>query len=123
MWQCPKCSELIRPSCDTCWRCGTSPDATEDPSLRPVGEFDSVTCGQQSRETSLHSTNAMTCDRCKKELTYIGTKKFHEGTRWGVLGDLGELFVNKEKFDVYCCPRCGKVEFFVDGIGEDLRPQ
>jgi hypothetical protein len=55
--------------------------------------------------------------------TYAGTKKFHEGTRWGVLGELGELFVNKEKFDVYFCPRCGKVEFFVDGVGETLRPQ
>ena len=38
------------------------------------------------------------------------------------LGDLGELFVNKERFDVYCCPRCGRVEFFVDGIGEEYRP-
>jgi len=40
-----------------------------------------------------------------------------------VLGDLGELFVNKERFDVYCCPRCGRVEFFVDGIGEEFRPR
>lgn len=38
------------------------------------------------------------------------------------MGDLDELFVNKETFDVYHCPHCGKVEFFVDGIGENLRP-
>lgn len=63
------------------------------------------------------------CSSCKVTLAYAGTKKFHEGTRWGLLGDLGELFVNKETFDVYYCPKCGKVEFFVDGIGEDLRPQ
>jgi Zn finger protein HypA/HybF involved in hydrogenase expression len=54
-------------------------------------------------------------------LDYIGTKSFHEGTRWGFLGDLGELFVNRERFDVYRCPRCGSVEFFVDGMGEELR--
>lgn len=63
------------------------------------------------------------CALCRVPLQYAGTKRFHEGTRWGVLGELGELFVNKEKFDVYFCPRCGKVEFFVDGIGENLRPE
>lgn len=41
----------------------------------------------------------------------------------GVLGDIGEWFVKKETFDVYYCPRCGKVDFYVDGVGEDLRPQ
>jgi Zn finger protein HypA/HybF involved in hydrogenase expression len=123
MWQCPKCSESIGPSFDRCWRCGTSQDGTEDTSFRPFEEFDSVPSSWKSGESSSPSRNALTCQRCKKELTYIGTKKFHEGTRWGVLGDLGELFVNKEKFDVYCCPICGRVEFFVDGIGEDLRPQ
>ena len=64
----------------------------------------------------------ITCSNCKVALAYAGTKKFHEGTRWGLLGDLGELFVNKETFDVYYCPSCGKVEFYVDGIGEERRP-
>jgi hypothetical protein len=62
------------------------------------------------------------CQTCKVTLKYAGTKKFHEGTRWGILGDLGELFVNKETFDIYFCPNCGKVDFYVDGIGEDKRP-
>lgn len=64
----------------------------------------------------------ISCSSCAVVLTYAGTKRFHEGTRWGLLGDIGELFVNKETFDVYHCPKCGKVEFFVDGIGEELRP-
>lgn len=76
---------------------------------------DEATSGKPSRE--------IRCLRCHVALTYVGTKKFHEGTRWGVMGDLFELFVNKENFDVYHCPHCGKVEFFVDGIGENLRPQ
>ena len=69
------------------------------------------------------STNPLQCPRCAVALDYVGTKKFHEGTRWGVLGELGELFVKKEHFDVYVCPRCGRVELFVDGIGEELRPR
>ena len=51
----------------------------------------------------------------------MGTKKFHEGKRWGALGEIGELFTNRENFDVYMCPRCGRVEFFVDGVGEEFR--
>ena len=62
--------------------------------------------------------------RCVLELQYVGTKRFHEGSRgWGFfLGDMGELFTNREHFDVYVCPRCGRVELFVDGIGEEFRP-
>lgn len=60
------------------------------------------------------------CLRCRAELEFLGTKKFLEGSRgWGFfLGDVGELFVNREQMDVYCCPSCGKVEFFLDGVGE-----
>jgi len=66
---------------------------------------------------------AIVCPRCNVAKAYLGTKRFHEGRRWGLLGDLGELFVNKETFDVYACPSCGSVEFFVDGVGEQMRPQ
>jgi hypothetical protein len=64
----------------------------------------------------------MTCPRCDQSLAFVGTKSFHKGRRYGLLGDIGELFVNKERFDVYVCNRCGRVELFVDGIGEQFRP-
>ena len=64
----------------------------------------------------------MRCARCDVSLSYMGTRDFHHGTRWGALGELGELFVNKQHFDVYVCDRCGRVEMFVDGIGEEFRP-
>jgi hypothetical protein len=69
-------------------------------------------------------TNTVSCTRCQVPLQYSGTKKFHEGSRgWGFfLGDLGELFTNREHFDIYVCPKCGRVEFFLDGIGEEMRP-
>jgi hypothetical protein len=63
------------------------------------------------------------CVRCKTRLDYVGTRKFHEGKNWGIFGEVGEFFVKKESFDVYVCPRCGSVEFFVNGIGEHLRPR
>jgi uncharacterized protein YbaR (Trm112 family) len=72
--------------------------------------------------TSPAGPDPMLCPRCEVALEYVGTRDFHEGTRWGALGDLGELFVHKEHFDVYVCPRCGRVTLFVDGIGEEFRP-
>jgi hypothetical protein len=62
------------------------------------------------------------CPRCDMALRYQGTKKFHEGAQWGVFGDLAEFFENREHFDVYVRPRCGRVEFFLDGVGEEFRP-
>jgi hypothetical protein len=56
----------------------------------------------------------MQCLRCKADLEYVGTKALHEGSWW--------TFVSKEKFDVFVCKRCGRVELFVKGIGEELRP-
>ena len=63
----------------------------------------------------------LNCLRCRTPLQFMGTKKFHEGTRWSVFGDLAELFENREHFDVFMCPNCGKVELFVDGVGEEFR--
>jgi hypothetical protein len=56
------------------------------------------------------------CLRCRVGLRYLGTKRFHEGTHWGLMGELGHLFENSESFDVYVCPRCGHVDLFVGGI-------
>lgn len=111
MWECPRCSVNVYTA--KCHLCGCSAPYEQ------MGEE-----GAQDDESGAElEKNPITCPRCRRQLDYVGTKAFHEGTRWGVLGDLGELFVNKERFDVYCCPRCGRVEFFVDGIGEQFRPQ
>ena len=65
--------------------------------------------------------NPIQCPRCERALDFVGTKRFHEGANWGILGERGEIFVKRERFDIYVCPRCGRVEFFVDGIGEEFR--
>jgi DNA-directed RNA polymerase subunit RPC12/RpoP len=63
-------------------------------------------------------TTSTVCLRCEADLDFLGTKDFHEGARWGFLGDLAELFVNRERLDVYACPNCGHIEFFLDGVGD-----
>jgi hypothetical protein len=35
-----------------------------------------------------NAMNPMKCPRCETDLRYVGTKAFHEGTRWGVLGEV-----------------------------------
>jgi hypothetical protein len=122
MWLCKKCHEEMKDSFDVCWNCGTSKDGVEDPDFQKTEEVQPAQSSPAFKCEEEIEPNPITCPRCNCELNYVGTKSFHEGTRWGVLGDLGELFVNKERFDVYCCSRCGRVEFFVDGIGEQFRP-
>ncbi|HEX8273592.1 MAG TPA: hypothetical protein VF615_13225 [Longimicrobiaceae bacterium] len=64
----------------------------------------------------------LACPRCEVPLSFAGTKHFHEGTRgWDVMGGVWELFKNRESLDAYFCPRCGRVEFFLAGVGEVLR--
>ena len=125
MWQCVTCREQVYDTFEVCWKCGTSRDGTPDPNFRTADDpTRPVPLLEATAETGGRSDAApLRCPRCDRELDYMGTKSFHEGTRWGALGDLGELFVNKERLDVYRCPRCGRVEFFVDGVGEDLRPR
>jgi hypothetical protein len=69
----------------------------------------------------MRPADRLKCLRCSHDLEHLGTKRFHEGTNWGLLGEIGEIFVKREQFDVYACGRCGHVELFVDGVGEEHR--
>jgi hypothetical protein len=127
MWQCRKCRETVEDTFEVCWSCGTSKEGIEDPDFRKADDVPPEQLGEQPAGVvatgDAAEVDPLLCPRCRRKLAYVGTKAFHEGTRWGVLGELGELFVNKERFDIYCCQRCGRVEFFVDGIGEQFRPR
>jgi hypothetical protein len=55
-------------------------------------------------------------------MAFLGTKQFHESGGWtDWLGALGDVFKGREKFDIFCCEHCGKVEFYLEGVGESLR--
>lgn len=114
MWHCVKCRESVEDTFDVCWNCGTDNDGTEDPMF--CKEDDSSQFASEPPQSGIN------CLRCNQDLSFVGTKKFHEGSLvFDVIGGFGELFKNREHFDVYMCPRCGRMEFFAHGIGEEFR--
>ncbi len=100
MWTCETCGERHDDTFETCWKCAGGTKAEAKARIDP-----------------------MKCPRCSTGLEFVGTKRLHEGSNWGILGELGEIFVHKESFDFYVCPRCGRVEMFVDGVGEEFRKE
>lgn len=105
VWRCPNCGQPNGSNFDLCWNCGTGSDGS--PPNAGFRRDDVPIAEQLPRELS--------CLRCNQPMEALGAMRFHEGSRAApfLLGDLGELFVNREGFDVYACNGCGKVEFFV----------
>ncbi len=138
MWLCTKCREKLDDNFDVCWNCGTSKDGVEDPGFRKADDapapaevpgvdvFTAIRAepDEIGVENTRVTANPLHCLRCRAAMKFVGTKSFHEGFSWGgILGDWGEFLVNQESFDAYVCTRCGRVEFFVAGIGAELRPR
>lgn len=97
MKQCPNCDADVINGFEICWNCNYS--FTE----KKVVEF-------EDPEHLL--ARDINCLRCDVKLLYSGNYKFHEGAKVGVLGNLFEIFQNRESFDIYICPKCGKAEFY-----------
>lgn len=134
MKTCPKCNADVENHFDICWNCQYSfveqkildnsdfklvcPKCNTEiePGLNfcPECHFNLAEINRETG-TAPHGPKSIECLRCKVELDYQGNYRFHEGTRIGALGDLFELFTNRESFDLYSCPNCGKVEFFLPG--------
>lgn len=132
MKRCPKCNSEVDDNFDLCWNCQysfiddkilTNDDfqlvcpnckAEVGPNKKfcPVCQFDLDTVPNENPEKPVGSKQ-INCLRCNVPLEFKGNYSFHEGTRVGALGDIFELFQNRESFDLYCCPKCGKVEFFL----------
>ena len=97
MKTCPNCRSEIEDNFDLCWSCNYSFNENKIVEIKDIAG--------ENREID--------CLRCRVPAIYAGEFKFHEGTRIGFLGNLFEAFINREKFDLYICPKCGKVEFFI----------
>ena len=54
----------------------------------------------------------MDCLRCGTEMQYVKRVKMQLGEAGWILGDLPHLIHGALEADVYCCPDCGKLEFF-----------
>jgi DNA-directed RNA polymerase subunit RPC12/RpoP len=79
-------------------------------------------CTRRNPVSQNRADQHVICPRCQTPLTYAGTKHFHEGTRaFDFLGGVFELLKHREAFDVYVCQACGRIELFLDGIGDEQR--
>jgi len=81
---------------------------------------------EPERQTSVAAEPPpLRCLRCHSEMRYVGTKRLQDDARWGTFSQLGGLFKGQdyENLDAYVCSKCGRLELFVNGIGEDCRPQ
>ena len=96
MKNCPNCNAEIEDNFELCWNCNYS--LTE----QKVIDIDDLTVKKKKAD----------CLRCGVQLVFAGEYKFHEGPKLGIMGNIFEAFVNREAFDLYICPKCGKVEFF-----------
>ena len=85
----------------TCWKC-----AGMDAPPRGVG---------------VASASVLPCARCNTEMQTLGTRTLPGASTGGILGELSELFTDREKMEVFACPNCGRVEFFVEGVGQANR--
>ena len=73
------------------------------------------------RSVSVVPTSVLPCARCNTETQALGTRTLPGASTGGILGELSELFANREKLEVFACPNCGCVEFFVEGVGQGNR--
>ncbi len=120
MWTCRKCQSDVEDNFGMCWNCGTSKAGMRDPEFR----------SEAAEETDTpEAASALECLRCKTGLTYLGRRSFEDGSGGSTGGDgllllagaLGSFFRSQEYLDVYCCQKCGHIDLFVDGVGEERR--
>ena len=52
------------------------------------------------------------CLRCGTEMHFIMRERLQLGQTGWLLGDLPNLLSGSLKVDIYCCPECGKLEFY-----------
>ena len=65
----------------------------------------------------------MTCLRCGHEINYIKTEKMQLGQTGWILGDLPNLLAGAMKVEIYSCPQCRRLEFFMAEDCEEGLPQ
>ena len=65
----------------------------------------------------------MPCLRCGHDMNHIKTEKLQLGQTGWILGDLPNLLAGAMEVDIYTCPNCGKLEFYLAEEAEEELPQ
>ena len=89
MRNCPKCNSEVEDNFDLCWNCNFSFSENK------VVEFEDA----DNNEKIKVKVKDIDCLRCKVPMVFSGNFKFHEGTRFGIFGNLFEALTNRESFD------------------------
>ena len=63
------------------------------------------------------------CLRCGCKINHIKRQKLQLGQTDWIFGDLPNLFAGAMEVDIYSCPDCGKLEFFLADAREEGLPQ
>lgn len=110
MWKCLKCAEDIEDNLEVCWNCQAdregNPPGHQSSSIEPESET-------ELKRFLNQKFSPKNCLQCYGVLKFVGSKEFQEGINFGMLGDFGELFVGHTDLEMYVCPTCLRVEFFV----------
>ena len=67
--------------------------------------------------------NNISCLRCGQKMSYIMTEKLQLGQTGWLLGDLPNLLAGAMEVEIYTCPGCRRIEFFLADSGDDRVPQ
>jgi hypothetical protein len=107
---CGGCGEPFEPDFDVCWQCGAQRNG-----MPANAGF--VRDDQPAPAANVPAARALDCLRCHAPMQAGKRLRLHEGSQMlpFLLDQFGELLVNRESFDTYACPACGKVEFFLAG--------
>ena len=63
--------------------------------------------------------NNIDCLRCGKKMNHIRTEKIQLGQTGWILGDLPNLLAGAMEVEIYSCPKCRKLEFFLADTTEE----
>ena len=55
------------------------------------------------------------CVHCESPLRFLRREQFQLGRTGWLLGDLPNLLAGSLEMEIWCCPNCGKLEFYVPG--------
>ena len=103
-WACPRCATANDADFEACARCGTRSDGKADPALAEAAGVRVVDCLRCDAPMTRRSARALPDDHPPAPV---------------LIGDVGELPVDRETFEVYACSACGKVELFLPARAVD----
>ena len=65
----------------------------------------------------------LVCLRCGHPINHIRTEKMQLGQTGWIMGDLPNLLAGAMEVEIYSCPQCRKLEFFLAQTDQEGLPQ